>query len=66
MKAILMVLAVFLMFLAVGGIVCDYTERRDFKYETKEHRHKDDADKQQATDEMSDVYKELIIEEIYK
>lgn len=66
MKAIIILLVVFLVLLAAGGIVSDYIERRDFKHEIKEHRHKDDSDKQQATEDMSDVYKELIMDEIYK
>lgn len=66
MIKILILLAVVLFVLAVGGIVSDYIERRDFKREIKEHRHKDDANKQQATDDMSAVYDELIMDEIYK
>lgn len=55
-----------LLVFTVGGYVIEYQEEKQLKVERYEYRHLYDEDKQKATDDIEAVYKEQIINEIWK
>lgn len=55
-----------LLVFTVGGYVIEYQEEKKLKAERYEYRHLYDEDKQKATDDIEAVYKEQIINEIWK
>lgn len=57
---------VLLLLFYIGGCICDYRERKREKQELREYRHFYDLDKQQETDDMEKLYKEIISDEISK
>ncbi len=50
----------------IGGYIIEYQAEKEEKAERRLSRHCDDTDKQRSTDDMEAVYKEHIINEIWK
>lgn len=50
----------------LGMTLIDLQERRRLRRKRKRLRHMDDADRQQAADDMRNTYQDLIIKEIMK
>lgn len=50
----------------VSGWLIEFFDKKSLKAEQHEYRHRNDEDKQQATDSIERAYQELIIKEIMK
>lgn len=53
------IIGVILLIFSVSGYLIEHFDQRRLKAEKREYRHRNDYDKQQATDEIESVYNEL-------
>ena len=58
------IIGVILLIFSVSGYLIEHFDKRRLKAEQREYRHRNDYDKQQATDEIESVYNKLGLNKI--
>ena len=58
------IIGVILLIFSVSGYLIEHFDQRRLKVEKREYRHRNDYDKQQATDEIESVYNKLGLNKI--